>query len=310
MRNGLTWVAAGACVVASPVPQQRPDLSGSWSATTEAPRDVATAPGAVLGARFALRFEGDQMTLSRPVRDEIVEATFRLDGTRTRVRLPGRTCEGDAALFETAVWSARGLVLTVVGSAPAGGGPVREVSAARLIRLEDPNTVVVEGTLVQAGQARTVATVYRRSDPLPAPTAEQPVAGAAQATIADVAWISGEWAGTTDGVTTEEHWLAPASGAIVGVARTVRNGLMTSYEFLCIAERQGVLVYSAMPDGRTTPTHFTLTSIDTGVAVFENPAHDYPTTIRYARRADGALETTISGASNQRARTVVLMRRD
>jgi hypothetical protein len=40
----------------------------------------------------------------------------------------------------------------------------------RLLRLDGAETLVVEGTMTQAGQPRQVATVYKRSaDPLPAP---------------------------------------------------------------------------------------------------------------------------------------------
>jgi hypothetical protein len=63
-----------------------------------------------------------------------------------------------------------------------------------------------------------------------------------------------------------------------------------------------------MPDGRTTPTHFTLTSISAEGATFENPAHDFPKLVRYTKRPDGSLETTISGAAGQRSQSFVLPR--
>ena len=51
---------------------------------------------------------------------------------------------------------------------------------------------------------------------------------------------------------------------------------MSAFEFLCIVERDGGLVYQAMPNGRSPATDFTLTTIDADNAIFENPAHDYP----------------------------------
>ena len=96
---------------------------------------------------------------------------------------------------------------------------------------------------------------------------------------------------------------------MLGIGRTLRNGGMASFEFLHIAERDGSLVYTALPNGRT-PTDFTLTEISSNSATFENPAHDYPTVVRYARRGDGSLETTISGANNQRAQSFVLKRQE
>jgi hypothetical protein len=68
-------------------------------------------------------------------------------------------------------------------------------------------------------------------------------------------------------------------------------------------------VYVAMPEGRSTPTFFTLTGITDGSAVFENLAHDYPKMIRYTRSADGTtLETMIAGANGARPQTVAMKR--
>ena len=85
---------------------------------------------------------------------------------------------------------------------------------------------------------------------------------------------------------------------------------MLAFEFLCIAERDGSLVYTAMPNGRTPPTHFMLTSISGDAATFENPSHDYPKMIRYTKKPDGSLETTIAGEGGQRAQSVLLKRQE
>ena len=93
---------------------------------------------------------------------------------------------------------------------------------------------------------------------------------------------------------------------MLATARTLRGTAMTGFEFLCIAERNGGLVYTALPNARTPATDFTLTTITADSATFENPGHDYPKLIRYSRRADGTLETTIGGDAKQRTETVVL----
>lgn len=95
---------------------------------------------------------------------------------------------------------------------------------------------------------------------------------------------------------------------MLATSRTLRDGRLTAFEFLCIVERNGTLVYSAMPNGRMPPTDFTLTAIDEASATFENPAHDFPKSIRYALRADGALEATIGGASGRPPITFVFTR--
>jgi hypothetical protein len=95
---------------------------------------------------------------------------------------------------------------------------------------------------------------------------------------------------------------------MLGIGRTLRNTQLSSFEFLCISERGGSLVYTAMPNGRSPATHFTLTAVSDDSATFENPGHDFPKVIRYGRRPDGSLETTISGEGGQRAQSFVLRR--
>ena len=73
-------------------------------------------------------------------------------------------------------------------------------------------------------------------------------------------------------------------------------------------ERGGTLVYQAMPGGRSPATDFTATSVTTDAITFENPTHDYPKVIRYAKLPDGSLQTTISAGNGQRERSVVLKR--
>jgi hypothetical protein len=296
-----------ACLIGVVSGRQRPDFTGTWSVTTDAPKGMAAAPSAVLGARLALRHEGDRLVLTRPVQDDVIAVTFPLDGTRTSYRMPGRVCEGDREITETAAWEGDAIALTIVRQLPPGGSPPLNLNAKRILR-RDGDTLVVEGTRTEAGVTRQVATVYKRStEAMPAPKPGPGVA-LAPATIDRVGWISGTWIGTTGTTTTEERWTPTASGSMLAVARTLRGTQMSSWEFLCISERQGSLVYTAMPDGRTTPTDFTLTAATADSATFENPGHDYPKLIRYSLKADGTLETTIAGARNARAQSVVLKR--
>jgi hypothetical protein len=121
-----------------------------------------------------------------------------------------------------------------------------------------------------------------------------------RATIAQLAWMSGVWVSTSG---SEERWTPPAGGSMLGVARSLRNGVMIEFEFLCLVERGGGVVYQAMPNARTPATDFALTRIDHNSATFENPAHDFPKSIRYTLGADGTLEAVVSGDSTRRAQT-------
>lgn len=128
----------------------------------------------------------------------------------------------------------------------------------------------------------------------------------ARATISDVAWLAGEWQGGGGPMTVEERWTVPAGGAMLAVSRTIKGDRMVAFEFLRIVERDRGLVYIAQPNGRP-PTEFALTHVSAESATFENPAHDFPKVIRYAKRTDGSLEARISDGG-QRAETFVFRR--
>ena len=128
----------------------------------------------------------------------------------------------------------------------------------------------------------------------------------AHASIAQVAWIAGAWTGGGNGVTLEERWTPPAGGTMLAVSRTLKGDRMVAFEFLRIVERDGGLVYVAQPNGRP-PTDFALTEITDGSATFENPSHDFPKMIRYAKRADGTLEARVSDGG-QRAEAFLFRR--
>lgn len=82
---------------------------------------------------------------------------------------------------------------------------------------------------------------------------------------------------------------------MLAVSRTLRNGVMNAFEFICIVERDGGLVYTAMPNGRQPATDFTLTKVAARSVTFENPAHDFPKMIRYTLKPDGVLEAIVGG---------------
>jgi hypothetical protein len=129
----------------------------------------------------------------------------------------------------------------------------------------------------------------------------------ANASIADVGWMAGTWVSTNGKETVEEHWTSPAGGAMLSVSRTIADGKLAEFEFLRIVERSGGLVYVAQPNGRP-PTEFVMTRLDQRTVTFENPAHDFPKTIRYEKRADGTIVASIAGAGGERAMSWVFTR--
>ena len=102
---------------------------------------------------------------------------------------------------------------------------------------------------------------------------------AAHPTIDDLAWMSGHWTSTKDGMVMEEIWTAPRGGMMLGLHRDAK-GAKASFEFIRIASTNDGIVYFAQPGGRP-PTPFTLIESGRKRAVFANPQHDFPKRIVY-----------------------------
>jgi hypothetical protein len=294
--------------------QDRPNLSGTWTAGVRPGSDQGLTPATpppAWGPEFTLEQDGAALTVHRTFAG-LGAATIRytLDGGETRSRMPGRLCQPDSGAVWTAAWDGAALVVTMVGVIQPGG-KIAKADVKSTLRLENPDTLRVDVAVRTAAQAepRVTSTVYRKTTAA-APAAAAAVASAAKATIAEVGWISGTWVGTTaSGATVEERWTPAATGSMMAISRTLRDNAMSAFEFLCIVERDGGLVYQAMPNGRSPATDFTLTKLERETAVFENPAHDFPKMIRYRLLADGSLEATVSGAAGSKPQTFLFKRR-
>jgi len=318
MRTALaflgTLLTAGVATVS--VQQQQPNLSGTWVATKDAPTTLPAAPTAVFGERFGLRPEGRNMALIRPVRGRATALTvaFPLDGSETTVLSPSRPCMGQSGQVITMAWEGEVLRYSIIATvAPGAISPTRAATPfGYRFRTLSADRLVIETTMRDAasGETRAVGTVYQRSaetlpeDP-PAPPKTPPVA---PARIAQVDWIAGDWINTTATGSVEERWSTGAGGAMIATSRTLRGDVMTAFEFLCISEREGTLVYTAMPNAGVA-TDFTLTKLDADSATFENPAHSFPKMIRYVKRADGGLDASISGGGTSKPTTFSFKRK-
>jgi len=294
------WMAAAIVSTVTAGSGRQPDLSGGWMAVRDAPPGIEAAPGAVFGNRFWLEQSGEQFTVIRPVRDSAVVATHIIGGPDVRSRVPGAACFGDSYTITAVAREGRDLVHRTSGTIPAGSTGVRPLAIRHVFRLTAPDTLVVQSVLRRSGQADPVpvATVYKRmSEPRPAVPASP---AGTPARLSRLAWLSGVWQGVQGTATLEEHWTPAEGGAMLATSRTVRGGSMSEFEFLCIAERGGGLVYSAMPNGRTPATDFMLTAIDDTSATFENPSHDFPKVIRYALLPDGTLQAIIGDGAARR----------
>ena len=281
--------------------QERPSFSGTWTAQIDT--SLRPVPVAAYGPEFTLDHNGRALTVHRLFGGLPTTINYVLDGSETTSRIPGRLCLPDSGATWTATRDDNAIVIRMVNTIPPGGGQPVPVDIRSVLQVEDANTLRVSVTSQQANQPpRTSTTVYKKkatSSNTAVPAA--PPIQKAKATLSQLPWTPGIWSGTNAaGTTFEEHWHPIAGGSMIGVNRVVRStGQMSSFEFLCIVERDGGLVYQAMPGGAPA-TDFTLTAIDATSATFENPAHDFPKMIKYTRREDGSLHAMVSGGANSK----------
>lgn len=110
-----------------------------------------------------------------------------------------------------------------------------------------------------------------------------------------LAWLAGNWRLERAGRVTDEQWMAPAGGVMLGMSRTVAKGKVIEHEFLQIRGGPGgELFYVALP-ARQKETAFKIVTQSETEVVFENKEHDFPQTIGYRLNADGSLLAWIEG---------------
>lgn len=65
---------------------------------------------------------------------------------------------------------------------------------------------------------------------------------AGKASLADLAWMTGDWQGTTPNGTLEEHWLVPRSGSMAALVRMTNGEATGMIELIVIEEENDSLV--------------------------------------------------------------------
>lgn len=155
------------------------------------------------------------------------------------------------------------------------------------------------------GLALVVAVVMSTLGPAAAseavepPTATSPGAGArptGSEQLLKLEWMTGSWttSATRDGVRTEEHWMTATGTIMMGMSRTNRLTATTFYEHLRIESREDGVYYVAQPKGQAE-AEFKLVKVGEKEAIFENPAHDFPSRIIYRRTSETDLLARIEG---------------
>lgn len=117
-------------------------------------------------------------------------------------------------------------------------------------------------------------------------------------TLADVAWVIGDWETPPDehGCTFHERWQRDGEALYTGHSHETCPTETEEEPFvedLRIEADERGLVYVAWPTGQER-TQFALTSGDADGFVAENPDHDFPTRIEYRYTATG-IDAIVSG---------------
>ena len=117
-------------------------------------------------------------------------------------------------------------------------------------------------------------------------------------TLDDLRWMKGCWRTQGGASVITEVWSAPPMPAMLGYSFTTRDGQIRDWEQTRIEVVDNAPTFIAMPRGGA-PVRFTLTSTEFesdsrlhgDSATFENPEHDYPQRVRYARVGDRLVAT-------------------
>ncbi|MBT8487921.1 MAG: hypothetical protein HKO77_07775 [Gemmatimonadetes bacterium] len=109
-----------------------------------------------------------------------------------------------------------------------------------------------------------------------------------------IAWLTGCWRAEGARGATDEQWMRPDAGMMLGMVRRVRDGQVIETERLMIRVVGDAIEYMADPSGQA-PTTFTAVSTDGPDWEFVNLDHDFPQRIVYRLRDANSLDAYISG---------------
>ncbi len=126
------------------------------------------------------------------------------------------------------------------------------------------------------------------------------------ATLADLDWLTGSWAGEGLGGKVEEHWSEPAGGTMIGMFRLVVSDDTTRVsEFLMIEQEGDRVAYRFrhfgprhVPWEKEDPLVFDLVKLTDREAVFHSSVQTNPKRLTYRRVGEDELTVQVQGEEN------------
>ena len=127
--------------------------------------------------------------------------------------------------------------------------------------------------------------------------------------ISDLSWLEGVWRGRVGSRDFEARYTSSEGGLVLSASKYTANGNAVGFEFERFEKKNGSWVLTPYPDGKSSVS-FRLSDHDPTArrAVFENPAHDFPTRISYQRVADDSLTILVSGPDKDGKESVIRYR--
>jgi hypothetical protein len=118
-----------------------------------------------------------------------------------------------------------------------------------------------------------------------------------------IGWLAGCWRAEGGEAGSGEHWMAPAGGTMLGLSRTITNGVTVAHESMQLRIVDGKLTFIALPSGQAE-TAFPLRSLDGESVVFEDPKHDFPQRVGYRRVSPDRVLAFIEGTRDGKTKRI------
>lgn len=136
-------------------------------------------------------------------------------------------------------------------------------------------------------------------------------ASATCASLDSVRWMLGDWSAEWSGRTVTESWTEVSPGTFEGAGvRHARGARDPEFkESLRLVEMSGEVFYLAKVEHNDLPIAFKLTGCTLGLAVFENPGHDFPRRLEYRLETDGSMVVAV-GDGRERGFEIRFTHRD
>jgi len=116
-----------------------------------------------------------------------------------------------------------------------------------------------------------------------------------QLTIGKVAWLAGNWRMEKNGRISEEQWMTPAGGRMLGMGRSTLRGKPVDHRFLQLHEGPGGSLFLIVHGSGWKETVFPMKTLTDTAVTFENQQDEFPQTITYTLQPDGSLGEAMEG---------------